>query len=411
MKDPREDGLRMSIFLRSCILTLFLPLFTAGQTPVSKLPAEIAREQSQAVVIVEPTDANGRALAQGSGFIVTPSGAIITNFHVIRGAARVRVKLQSGDVYQTSDLIDVDQDKDIAILKIKGFKLPTVRLGDSDRTEVGESVVVISSPEGLSNSLTTGVLSGVRRLETYRVFQITAPISQGSSGGALFDGSGAVIGITTYIMRSGQNINFAVPINYARGMISDESRLTLSSLPAAAPLGPAPPTMSARQQAIPEETEDEISTEVRTATRPRLGRTAHEPMYTRLDEAMGFFYRMVDGIMHYSQREVEDLTRTATLVKSSETAEASQYTIKFLSFNIGAAFNFRKQDSLLESVDMLVNWSLADLERNYGNKYKRRTIDGRKALEYKRTEDGHHIQAFIDENSNVRVVKFLSTRP
>ena len=409
MKDPREDGLRMSKILHSCILTIFLPLLTVGQTTVSKLPAEIAREQSQAVVIVEPTDANGRALAQGSGFIVTPNGAIVTNFHVIRGAARIRVKLQSGDVYQTSDLIDVDQDKDIAILKIKGFKLPTVKLGDSDRTEVGESVVVISSPEGLSNSLTTGVLSGVRRLETYRVFQITAPISQGSSGGALFNSSGAVIGITTYILRSGQNINFAVPINYARGMISDESRLTLSSLPAA-PAAPTPMSALPSAPTIPEET-DEISTEVRAATRPRLGRTAHEPMFTRLDEAMGFFYRVVDGVMRYNQREVEDLTRTAALVKSSETAQAYQLTVKYLSFNIGAAFNFRKQDGLLESVDMLFNWSLADLDRNYGNKYKRRTIDGRKVLEYKRTEDGHHIQAFIDENSNVRVVKFLSTRP
>jgi hypothetical protein len=401
----------MSIIIRSCILTLFLSLFTVAQTPVAKLPADIAREQSQAVVIVKPTDANGRALAQGSGFIVTPNGAIITNFHVIRGAARVRVKLQSGDVYQTTDLIDVDQDKDIAILKIKGFKLPTVKLGDSDRTEVGESVVVISSPEGLSNSLTTGVLSGVRRLETYRVFQITAPISQGSSGGALFDSSGSVIGITTYILRSGQNINFAVPINYARGMISDESRLTLSALPAAAPVGPALPTTSAIQPTNPVETEDEIATEVRVATRPRLGRTAHEPMFTRLDEALGFFYRIVDGIMRYSQREVEELTRTAALVKSSETVDTSQYTIKYLSFNIGAAFNFRRQDSMLESVDLIVNWSLADLERSYGNKYKRRTIDGRKVLEFKRTEDGYHIQAFIDENSNVRVVKFLSSRP
>src|SRR5262249_59496887 len=100
----------------------------------------------------------------------------------------------------------VDEAKDLAIATIKGFKLRAVRLGDSDKAEAGEPVVAISSPEGLVNSISTGVLSGVRRFETHRVFQITAPISQGSSGGALFNSSGEVIGVITYLLKSGQNI-------------------------------------------------------------------------------------------------------------------------------------------------------------------------------------------------------------
>lgn len=397
----------MSKMLRSNLLFLLIPMMltfacaqAAAQTRTSKPPAEIAREQSPAVVVIEPTDDAGRPLAQGSGFIVTPNGAIVTNLHVIRGAKNVRVKLPGGDIYQTSDLIDFDADKDIAILKIKGFQLPTVRLGNSDRTEVGEPVVVISSPEGLTNSLTTGVLSGVRRLETHRVFQITAPISQGSSGGALFDSAGAVIGITTYILRSGQNINFALPINYARGMIGDQPRTTLAAIPYAPP---TPTTTS-------ESTEDEIAGEVNTAARRRLGRVSHEPMFTRPDEAMGFFYRMVDGMGRLRLREVEDLSRTAAFIKSDETIEIERYTIQFLSFHTGIGFNFRKQDKVLDSVEMLVDWSLADLERSFGQKYKSRTIDGRKILEFKRTEDGRQIVAYLDENSNFRVIRFVRSK-
>ncbi|MBX3277196.1 MAG: serine protease [Acidobacteria bacterium] len=397
----------MPVLLRS-ILCLFSMLalqlaaasVCASAQARSTPPSEIAREQSPAVVVIEPVDESGRALAQGSGFIATPSGAVITNLHVVRGAARVRVKLPGGDVYQTSDLVDFDADKDIAILKIKGFRLPTVRLGDSDRAEVGEPVVVISSPEGLINSLTTGVISGVRRLETHRVFQITAPISQGSSGGAVFDSAGAVIGITTYILRSGQNINFALPINYARGMIADEPKMTLASLPQPAPVAAAAVNSD----------EDEIAGEVDTAARRKLGRVPHEPMFTRPDEALGFFYRMVGGVGLLRLHDVLDLTRTAALVKSGETSETERFTIEYLSFFTGVGFNFRKQDKLLESVEMLVNWSVSDLERNLGPKYKRKTIDGRTVLEYKRSEEGRLIQAFQDENKNIRIVRFLRAK-
>jgi S1-C subfamily serine protease len=396
MPVPLHSSLRLVQLLA---LQIAAATVCASAQAKSTPPAEIAREQSPAVVVIEPMDESGRALAQGSGFIATPSGAVITNLHVVRGAARVRVKLPGGDVYQTSDLVDFDADKDIAILKIKGFRLPTVRLGDSDRAEVGEPVVVISSPEGLINSLTTGVISGVRRLETHRVFQITAPISQGSSGGAVFDSAGTVIGITTYILRSGQNINFALPVNYARGMIADEPKMTLASLPQ-----PAPTAAAVNSD------EDEIAGEVNTAARRKLGRVPHEPMFTRPDEALGFFYRMVGGVGLLRLRDVLDLTRTAALVKSGETSETERYSIEYLSFFTGVGFNFRKQDKLLESVEMLVNWSVSDLERNFGQKYKRRTIDGRTVLEYKRSEDGRLIQAFQDENKNIRIVRFLRAK-
>src|SRR5215467_9531102 len=222
----------MGITIRTTLLALFIPAAVLAQNHGLKSPSEIAREQSKAVVIIEALDERGSVTGQGSGFIVTPQGAIVTNLHVVQGAASLRVKLPGGDAYKTSDLIDVDDAKDIAVVKIKGFKLPVVTLGDSDKAETGEAVIAISSPEGLVNSISTGVISGVRRFDTHRVFQITAPISNGSSGGALFNSRGEVIGVITYLFKSGQNINFAVPINYARGMIGDQPTKTLADLQA-----------------------------------------------------------------------------------------------------------------------------------------------------------------------------------
>lgn len=372
-----------------------------AQAQPAKSPGEIAREQARAVVIIEQLDEGGRVAGQGSGFIVTPGGAIVTSLHVIRGAAALRVKLPSGDVYQTADLVDVDEAKDLAVVKVKGFQLPVVRLGDSDRAEVGEPVVVISSPEGLTNSLSTGVISGVRRLETHRVFQITAPISQGSSGGALFDGGGAVIGIATYLFKAGQNINFAVPINYARGMIADQPTRTLAQL------RPAPPPPGEAAGAAAPRLDDQVV----QAARGRLGREAHEPMFARPDEALTFFYRLVDGIGRYSLDEVTEMTRTAAMAKTGETAAAEEFTVNHLSFFSGMRLGFGKGNRVLASAELLVSWSLADLERAFGDNYKRRKVGGRTVIEFnKKVFPGRLVVAEVDANDRVRSVRFTNAR-
>src|SRR5262245_47441542 len=112
--------------IRTIFLALLIPTAVFAQNQAMKSPSQIAREQSKAVIIIEALDDRGSVIGQGSGFIVTPQGAIVTNLHVVQGAASLRVKLPAGDAYKTSDLVDVDDAKDIAIIKIKGFKLPAV---------------------------------------------------------------------------------------------------------------------------------------------------------------------------------------------------------------------------------------------------------------------------------------------
>lgn len=383
------------------LLTL---LISASAFAQKKSPGEIARQQSQAVVVIESLDDRGTIIGQGSGFIVTPNGAVVSNLHVVQGAAMVRVKLPSGDIYKTADLVDVDDAKDIVIIKIKGFKLPTVTLGDSDKAETGDAIVAISSPEGLTNSLSTGVISGVRRLDTHRVFQITAPISRGSSGGALFNADGEIIGIVTYLLKSGQNINFAVPINYARGMIGDQITSSLSKLkpPVAAAV-----KKDAENKALDVyDTDEPIKNQVMSATRGKLGRTSEEPVFTRPDEAFAMFYRLVEGIGITTTKEVTELMRAAALVKTSDTDSAEEYSVKYLSYHTGLTIRFSKPDRLLNSVELLVTWSIEDVKNTFGNKFRTNTVKGQKVLDFGKQPTGQQLIAIMDGNGNVRSIRF-----
>lgn len=398
----------MRITIRTILLALFIPALVLAQNQRLKSPSEIAREQSKAVVIIEALDERGSVTGQGSGFIVSSQGAVVTNLHVVQGASSLRVKLPGGDAYKTSDLVDVDDAKDIAVLKVKGFRLPVVTLGDSDKAETGEAVVAISSPEGLVNSISTGVISGVRRFDTHRVFQITAPISQGSSGGALFNSSGEVIGVITSLLKSGQNINFAVPINYARGMIGDQPSKTLAELrPLNKSKADAEPRPSLAESV---ESGERGDGQLSGAMRGKLGRTRMEPMFARPDEALKLFYRLVDGINLINAGEVAQLTSTAAVIKSKETDDAEEYKINYLTPSSGLAMTFTRPEHLLTGVEMMVTWSVVDLENTFGNKYKRRTVGKEKILDYGRVQTGQALVATLDGNGNVRSVKFTKAK-
>ncbi len=180
----------------------------------------IFKENSKAVVVVVTYDKDGKAITQGSGFIVREDGAIVTNYHVISNAVDIKVK--AGDkVLKVEGLIHVDKENDLVILKADAKNLPVVRIGDIEKVTVGEKVYVISSPLGLENTISDGVLSGIREITDERkILQITAPISPGSSGGPVFNNNGEVIGIATFLVEEAQNLNFAMTVNLIKDRIS-----------------------------------------------------------------------------------------------------------------------------------------------------------------------------------------------
>src|ERR1700722_4182240 len=194
---------------------------TFGQnTPPVITAADLYKQASPSVVLIEIYDLKGEISAKGSGFLVTAEGAILTNYHVIAHTKQATVRLANKDRYDTVEVLEIDKRKDIALIEIKGFGLPYLKLGRSQDVEVGETVYSLSNPLGVfQNTLSQGIVSGIRPGDGYKYFQVSAPISHGSSGGPIFNSKGEVIGIAVATIEEGQNLNFAVPIDYARGMV------------------------------------------------------------------------------------------------------------------------------------------------------------------------------------------------
>ena len=163
--------------------------------------------------------------ALGSGFIISKDGYILTNDHVVKGADTIKVRLDKGQHSYTAKVIGVDPKLDIALLKIDaGDSLPTAKLGDSDKLQVGQWVMAIGNPFGLNQTVTAGIISAKGRVigaGPYDDFlQTDASINPGNSGGPLIDGAGEVVGINTAIIAGGQGIGFAIPINEVKAELA-----------------------------------------------------------------------------------------------------------------------------------------------------------------------------------------------
>jgi putative serine protease PepD len=196
--------------------------------------AGIAQRVLPSVVSISTSSVIGGGT--GSGFVIDSDGFILTNNHVIDGAARtsgtIRVTLNDGAVYR-AEVIGRDAPYDLAVLKIRASGLKALQFGDSDKIAVGDSVIAIGSPLGLSGTVTTGIISAKDRAVTagdantessyINALQTDAAINPGNSGGPLVDATGAVIGVNSAIASLGINsqigsigLGFAIPINQAR---------------------------------------------------------------------------------------------------------------------------------------------------------------------------------------------------
>lgn len=243
----REAGrLFVSIALTAVLLTWSLPSAAIVQAAPRQLmgdelaTVQLFKENTPSVVYITnlavrrdvfTLDVLEEPQGTGSGFLWDTDGHIVTNFHVIRNAADVRVTLADQSVYAAS-VVGYDLDKDVAVLHIDAprGKLRPLKVGSSYDLQVGQKVFAIGNPFGLDHTLTTGVISGLRRelssAATGRpiqdVIQTDAAINPGNSGGPLLDSSGGLIGINTAIYSptgASSGVGFAIPADTVSGIV------------------------------------------------------------------------------------------------------------------------------------------------------------------------------------------------
>lgn len=221
-EDASEDGAKLwrELAPDANVLPGFVP-------PTSLAP--LIRAVESGVVNINTVNASNRygteGRSTGSGFVLTPDGLVVTNNHVVATARQIVVRLANGREFP-AEVVGRDASTDVALLRLKGVgdePLPAVYLGDSDRLDVGDWVVAIGNPFGLDHSVSHGLISAKERVLGVDVFddfiQTDALINPGNSGGPLFNMRGEVVGVNTAIIKQGQGIGFAVPINLVKDLL------------------------------------------------------------------------------------------------------------------------------------------------------------------------------------------------
>lgn len=195
---------------KTLFLLAALAAGSAGESPAQANVAQIVERVKPSVVLLKVYNQAGRQTGLGSGFAIQ-DGRVVTNAHVIRGAANVEIFDHKGSLVGTAHFAEaLSNSVDIAILpRVSGLTGLALASGEP---AVGSGIVVIGAPEGLANTVSNGIVSSVRDIEGQRLMQISAPISPGSSGGPVLSMSGEVVGVSVS-SRAGQNLNFAVPVS------------------------------------------------------------------------------------------------------------------------------------------------------------------------------------------------------
>lgn len=204
------------VSLIAAILLVSLFAFCAAEAaplPFSEDPAAIT-DASNSVVMLYCFDSTGEVYGTGSGFAAFEDGIIVTNYHVVdENVCQVTAKTERKTFFDIDDILAVDAENDIAILQTSEHTGLTILPFGSNRDLLkGSKVVAIGSPKGMINSVSSGMYSGVVEVDGIELVQFDAAISHGSSGGALFNNSGEVIGITSSGLEDANSLNFAVPI-------------------------------------------------------------------------------------------------------------------------------------------------------------------------------------------------------
>jgi serine protease Do len=230
--------MRDSIFLAALLglgLVALRPAIAEPPTPAetsapSDEPAleQLTQQVRRSVVVITTTGLDGKQQGMGAGFIISDSGLVATNYHVIGEGRDIRVRLADGRQAAVTEVHASDRVLDLAILKIDAGNLKPLELGDSALVKQGQSVAAFGNPQGLQHSVVSGVVSGVRELNGRTMLQLAMPIEPGNSGGPLVDRHGRVQGIVTMKSLVTPNLGFALAINQLKPMLEKPNPILMS---------------------------------------------------------------------------------------------------------------------------------------------------------------------------------------
>ena len=192
--------------VRGIVVILLLAGWTIAQSPADRAAA--------AMVTIRGAAENGSPVF-GTGFVVAANGTIVTNLHLVKGLMRPAIELASGDIFDAFTIVNSDARRDLAIIRIAGYDLPHVELGNSNLLKAGESVVLVP---GAHTAVTPGKVDDIVFGDGFRVIETSAPPEVGAGGGLLLNAKGEAVGVLGYAGK-GQKA-MAVPINYARGLLA-----------------------------------------------------------------------------------------------------------------------------------------------------------------------------------------------
>jgi S1-C subfamily serine protease len=231
LSSPAEAKSEVTPALKSKSSVTVGAVAPAPEAPVKLTTSQIAESATPSVVVIESIDENGSKSGHGSGYVFASDGTVVTNYHVVRGATRLNVRLTSGATLPAESVLAYDVDHDIAVLKTSGASsLSPLATQDTGQPKVGDKVVAIGAPLGLESTVSEGIVSAMREVGNTHIIQTTTSISPGSSGGPLLNEFGKVIGLTTAYLRDGQNLNFVMSARHITALMERKRPMALAEM-------------------------------------------------------------------------------------------------------------------------------------------------------------------------------------
>lgn len=210
------------VILLVLLVFAFFPFSAKSQDTITS----IVREITPSTVVVLTYSEQGQLLSQGSGFFINDRANIVTNWHVVQNAHHAEIRTVDGTVYPIAHSLAEDQEGDLILLSVDISSSTNRHLQiTASLPEVGQRVLVVGSPLGLDHTVSDGIVSAVRHIDSFgNIIQITAPISSGSSGSPVVNMKGELLGIATFQVVNGQNLNFAIPSERILDLVSKQKR-------------------------------------------------------------------------------------------------------------------------------------------------------------------------------------------